>query len=129
MDILKVSRKHGLSKGFSRTFDDALFLDDEIDKRLVTAVLEEKKETTWDKKLAEDPDWIFKRVKRVVPPPKDLYPMVKKPFETYRPLRCARTRRPLFDFENWKQAKNVLTAIHLGHVSDLPGIPFYFVRG
>lgn len=35
----------------------------------------------------------------------------------------------MFDNENWRQAKNVLKTIHLGHVSDPPGIPFYFSQG
>ncbi|KAG2211076.1 hypothetical protein INT45_009770 [Circinella minor] len=66
---------------------------------------------------------------RVVLPPEELYPLIKKLFETYGPLRCARTGRPLFDFENWRQAKNVLSTIHLGHVSDPPNKRFYFVHG
>ena len=64
-----------------------------------------------------------------MPLPKELCSLIRKLFETYGPLRCARTGRPLFDYENWRQAKNVLTAIHLGHVSDPPNIRFYFVRG
>ncbi|KAG2216993.1 hypothetical protein INT45_003031, partial [Circinella minor] len=128
MDMIKVSRKYGLSKTFSRAFRDTLFVIDKDDKRLVKTVLENNG-TTWEKKLAENPDWIFHRVKRVVPPPEELYPLIKKLFETYGPLRCARTGRPLFDFENWRQAKNVLSTIHLGHVSDPPNIRFYFVRG
>ncbi|KAI7855375.1 hypothetical protein BDC45DRAFT_90850 [Circinella umbellata] len=127
-DMIKVSRKHGLSKAFSRAFRDTLFVIDKDDKRLVKTVLENNG-TTWEKKLAENPNWIFHRVKRVVPPPEELYPLIKKLFETYGPLRCARTERPLFDFENWRQAKNVLSTIHLGHVSDSPNIRFYFVRG
>ena len=50
-------------------------------------------------------------------------------FETYGPLKCARTGRPLFDNEAWKQSKNVLSSIHEGHVSDPPGYSFYFKMG
>ncbi|KAI9488288.1 hypothetical protein BDB00DRAFT_877589 [Zychaea mexicana] len=128
MDIIKVSKKHGLSKIFSRAFRDALFIIDKSDKEKVKKVLA-KQGTTWNKKLGENPNWIFRRVRRVVPPPEELYPTVKKLFETYGPLICARTGRPLFDYDNWRQAKNVLTIIHQGHVSDPPGIPFYFVKG
>ncbi|KAG2211306.1 hypothetical protein INT45_003588, partial [Circinella minor] len=128
MDLIKVSRKHGLSKVFSRAFRDALFVVDEDDKNKVKNVLE-KQGTTWEKKLSENPDWVLRRVRRVIPPPSILYPVVKDLFKTYGPLRCARTGRPLFDYENWQQAANVLKAIHQGHVSDPPGIPFYFVKG
>ncbi|KAI9473378.1 hypothetical protein BDB00DRAFT_879759 [Zychaea mexicana] len=50
-------------------------------------------------------------------------------FTKYRPLRCARTGRLLFDYENWRQAKSVLKTIHQGHLSDPPGIPLYFIAG
>ncbi|KAG2228193.1 hypothetical protein INT45_009240, partial [Circinella minor] len=128
MDILKISQKHGLSKVFKRAFRDTLFIIDDGDKELVSNILI-KQGTTWNKKLAESPDWIFRRVRRVVPPPKVLYNAVKDLFETYGPLLCARTGRPLFDYDNWRQARNILTTIHLGHVSDSSGVPFYFSMG
>ncbi|KAG2219718.1 hypothetical protein INT45_006050, partial [Circinella minor] len=87
MDLIKVSRKHGLSKVFSRAFRDALFVVDEDDKNKVKNVLE-KQGTTWEKKLSENPDWVLRRVRRtyvnvynyyegVIPPPSILYPVVK----------------------------------------------------
>lgn len=44
-------------------------------------------------------------------------------------MKCARTGRPLFDNEAWKQSKNVLKSIHEGHVSDPPGFSFYYLMG
>lgn len=63
MDILKISQKHGLSKIFKRAFRDTLFIIDDSDKELISNVLI-KQGITWNKKLAESPDWIFRRVRR-----------------------------------------------------------------
>ena len=57
LDILKISQKHGLSKVFKRAFRDILFIIDDSDILI-------KQGTTWNKKLAESPDWIFRRVRR-----------------------------------------------------------------
>ncbi|KAG2223600.1 hypothetical protein INT45_001682 [Circinella minor] len=84
---------------------------------------------TFDMTMDQNPTWVLRRVKRVIPPGKDLYPVVKKVFDTYGYLRCAKTGRPLFDDEAWRQSENVLNTIQLGHVSDPPGISFYFEIG
>lgn len=63
MQMIRVSRKHGLSKPFARDFRDALFVIDESDKENVKSVLE-KQGQTWHEKLVKNPDWVFRRVKR-----------------------------------------------------------------
>ncbi|KAG2224491.1 hypothetical protein INT45_010557, partial [Circinella minor] len=125
MDQIKVPRRHGLANDFSRRLRDALFVVDEDDKKKVEAVLL-KQGTTWNEKLIKNPRWLFRRVKRTIPPPEKLYPKVKQLFEIYGPLKCARTGRSLFDNEAWKQSKNILKSIHEGQVSDPPGFSFYF---
>lgn len=52
-----------LPKAFSRAFHDALFVIHNDNKRLVKAVLE-KNRTTWEEKLAKNPDWVFYKVER-----------------------------------------------------------------
>ncbi|KAG2217078.1 hypothetical protein INT45_013105 [Circinella minor] len=128
MDMIRVSRKHGLVKEFARHLRDAIFLIDKNNKRLIEEYLKTK-HMSFDMMMDKNPTWVLRRVKRVIPPGKDLYPVVKKVFDTYRYLRCAKTGRTLFDDEAWRQSENVLNTIQLGHVSDPPGISFYFEIG
>ncbi|KAG2211379.1 hypothetical protein INT45_007541, partial [Circinella minor] len=128
IDMIQVPRKHRLAKEFTRRLRDAIFLIDKNDKRLIEEYLKTK-HMTFDMMMDQNPTWVLRHVKRVIPPGKDLYPVVKKVFDTYGYLRCAKTGRPLFDDEAWRQSENVLNTIQLGHVSDPPGISFYFEIG
>ncbi|KAG2212592.1 hypothetical protein INT47_000568 [Mucor saturninus] len=109
--MIKVSKRHGLSKEFARVLRDAIFLYDEEDKRALEEYLES----------------VLKRVRRYVPSPNVLWPVVDNLFNVYGHIECAVTGFPLFDRQGWKQAKAVLEAIRIGHVSDPPGISFYYL--
>ncbi|KAG2193946.1 hypothetical protein INT47_003516 [Mucor saturninus] len=74
-----------------------------------------------------DPDWVLKRVRRYVPSPNVLLPVVDNLFNVYGYIKCTVTVFPLFYRHGWKQAKAVLEAIRKGHVSDPPGILFYYL--
>ncbi|KAG2212586.1 hypothetical protein INT47_000562 [Mucor saturninus] len=126
MDMIKVSNRHGLSKEFARVLRDAIFLYDEEDKRAVEEYLESV-DITWDKAMLIKPDWVLKRVRRYVPSPNVLLPVVDNLFNVYGHIKCTVTGFPLFDRHGWKQAKAVLEAIRKGHVSDPPGISFYYL--
>ncbi|KAI8138603.1 hypothetical protein BJV82DRAFT_673542 [Fennellomyces sp. T-0311] len=128
MDQIKVSKRHGLHAEFFRWYRDALFVYDEDDRKRVEEFLESNS-TSWKQMLAKNPSWIFKRVKRVIPPPEKLYPIIEDLFNACGPLKCAKSQLPLFDAAAEKQAKNVLKAIKDGHVSDPPGASFYFKIG
>jgi hypothetical protein len=54
MDQIKVPRRHGLAKDFSKKFRDALFLVDEVDKKNVEVDLKKKK-SSWKEMLLKDP--------------------------------------------------------------------------
>ncbi|KAI9484349.1 hypothetical protein BDB00DRAFT_878931 [Zychaea mexicana] len=97
MAMVRVPRKHGASAEFARKLRDALFIVDSDDKA------------------------------HVIPPAETLYFIIKQLFESYGPIKCARAGRPLFDNEAWQQARNVLTTIHHGYVSDPPGMSFYYL--
>ncbi|KAG2217995.1 hypothetical protein INT45_001538 [Circinella minor] len=96
IDSIKVSLKHGLSK-----------------------------ERTWKQEMERNLNWLLKRIKRVVPSPQELIPIVRKLFEDYGPLKCSKTGHTLFTRANWKQATNIFEAIRLGHVSDPLGLSLY----
>ena len=55
--------------------------------------------------------------------------MVAKVLHTYGPLKYAKTGQPLFNKAAWKSAKNILTLIKSGYLSDLPGIALYYQIG
>ena len=128
MDMIKVPKKHLLAKEFKRRFRDAIFVAnsedrDRIEKHLRTIG------HSWDYMLTKNPAWVLRRCRRTVPQPEDLYPVVQNLFAEYGPLECDTTKKPLFDHETWKQARNVLKAIRMGEVSDPPEIPLYFEMG
>ncbi|KAF7720604.1 hypothetical protein EC973_007053, partial [Apophysomyces ossiformis] len=128
MDMVKVPKRHGLAKEFSRRLRDAIFVVDSEDRRLLETYLAAKN-ITWNYMLSTKPSWVLRRVKRVVPPPEELLPVVDNLFKEYGPLICSRTGIPLFDQEAWRQASHVLEAIRLGHVSDPSGYSLYFKIG
>ena len=125
IDYVDVSLKHGAAKDFKRRFRDAMFVVDPEDCARVEQFLESEGRS-WAYEIDRKSDWILTRVKRTVPPPNELLPRIKKLFDTYGPLKCTRTGQALFNRLNWKQAASVLESIRLGHLSDPPGLSFYF---
>lgn len=123
-----MSPRHGLSREYSRRLRDAIFIVDEDDKCRVVQYLSTKG-ITWEEQLVRKPSWVLRRVKRVVPPPEELYGTVQRLFAAYGNLKCAKTDLPLFDQVAWKMADRVLVAIRAGHISDPPGVSFYFQMG
>jgi hypothetical protein len=85
--------------------------------------------SSWAEMLQFNAKWLWKRCKRIIPPPELLYPLVKEVYTTFGPLLDAKTRKPLFNSRAWKDAGNVLKAIRAGLLSDPPGIPLYFQMG
>jgi len=122
LDLIKINLRHGLSKDFIRRFRDALFVVDTEDKEKVESYLISIG-TTWNKRLLEDPKFIFDRVKRYIPPPDELYPMVKLVFDQYQNGLCSKTGLPLFDDEAIATSKRILEEIRQGNVSDIVGGP------
>ncbi|PPQ85651.1 hypothetical protein CVT24_012585, partial [Panaeolus cyanescens] len=71
----------------------------------------------WDKtvrsRVLKDPfhvsraSWVWKHCRRIIPPPEVLFPLVKKLFYTYGPLKDAATNQPLFNYSNRKIARQI----------------------
>ena len=55
--------------------------------------------------------------------------MVAKVLHTYGPLKDAKTGQPLFNKSAWKSARNILTLIQNGYLSDPSGITLYYQNG
>jgi hypothetical protein len=127
MDMLKISLRHGMAKDFMRRFRDCLFVVDLEDKRKVEEYLHSVN-SNWETCLIENPDFLFERVRRYIPPADQLLPIVKLLFEKYGPSKCSRTGLPLFDKEAYKTADRILSYIELGHISDVVGGPSLYTE-
>ncbi|TFK55407.1 hypothetical protein OE88DRAFT_1804266 [Heliocybe sulcata] len=128
MHEFKISVHHGLRRPFARALRDALFIPDPDDKVIIERFLEER-QTTWDAMLLYHPCWLFRRVKRIVPPPEILLPRVRDVLQKFGPLKDSTTGQPLFNDKAWDICTNVLENIRRGYYSDPPGIQLYFTRG
>lgn len=82
-------------------------------------------EKAWNRTLAFNFNFVAARVKRVVPPPALLHSRVKQVYELFQDKKDLDTGAPLFNARARLKAKNVLTMIEKGFVSDPPGISFY----
>ena len=85
--------------------------------------------SSWDEVLRFNARWLWKRCKRIIPPPELLYSLVKEVFSSYGPLLDSEKKQPLFNAQAWKDARNVLKVIQSGLLSDPPNIPLYYQIG
>jgi hypothetical protein len=128
MAQIKISKEHGCRRPFARALRDAIFVPDGEDKMHISSYLESMG-TSWEEVLRFNACWLWKRCKRVIPPPELLYPLVKEVFNSYGPLLDSEKKQPLFNAQAWKDAGNVLKAIQNGLLSDPPNIPLYYQIG
>ncbi|KAJ7664273.1 hypothetical protein B0H17DRAFT_952109, partial [Mycena rosella] len=128
MARVRVSKEHGFRLSFGIALRDAILIPVPEDKERIDKYLRTKN-SSWDKELQFNARWLWKRCRRVVPPPKQLYDAVSRVYQLYGPQKDAKTKLPLFNAQAWHDAKNVLKAIHLGLLSDPPGVPLYFQMG
>ncbi|KAI0688289.1 hypothetical protein BC835DRAFT_1529543 [Cytidiella melzeri] len=113
-DQVKVSQKHGIHAPYKRALRDALLIIDPEDKAVVEVVLEQRGIKFSDMVLWKS-DWVWKRVKRLVPCATILFQRVSEVFKTYGPLKDAKTGKPLFKGEDqWQQARNIPENIRMG---------------
>ena len=129
-NMLRLSTMHALRKEFARALRDVLLVPDQEDRMRISAWgAAQNPPLTFEQLLFTKPAWVLRRCRRIIPPPEELYPLVKKLFYAYGPLKDAKTQLPLFNAQNWKTAKQILELIRQGFVSDAPGIPLYSVLG
>ncbi|KAJ7488604.1 hypothetical protein B0H11DRAFT_2230137 [Mycena galericulata] len=127
-NMFYISVVHGLRVEFARALRDAIFIPDPVDKaRIIAWGLTQSPPRDWNTMLRSSPAWIWRRCKRIIPPPEELYPLVANVFETFGHLKDAKTGLPLFNSAAWAVAKNVLELIQKGFVSDPPGISLYYL--
>ncbi|KAI8637805.1 ribonuclease H-like domain-containing protein [Parasitella parasitica] len=71
MDMIKISKSHGMHKDFMRRFRDALYVCDQGDKALIETFLLSTG-TDWNTRMLSNPAWVFERVRRFIPKPAKL---------------------------------------------------------
>ncbi|KAL6304043.1 hypothetical protein BKA93DRAFT_749988 [Sparassis latifolia] len=126
MDQFKIPLHHGMRRPFARALRDALLLPDPNDKSAIEEVLSSRG-ITWDQMVLWKSDWVWQRVRCLVPPPEILLQRVTDVFDACRPAVDATTRQPLFNEASWEKARNVLENIRLGYYSDPPGMKMYII--
>ena len=129
IEQVPVSLRHGMAKDFKRRFRDCLFAVNQEDKRKVEEYLTSIG-SDWDTHLVNNPDFVWERVRRTIPPPDELAVLVQNCFDTFAKLKCIRTGNPLFDKESLAASKRVMDQIKAGYVSDvLDGPSLYTEKG
>lgn len=126
MDRIYLPRRHGCRASFLRLFSDVIFVFDEKDKALLTARFE-KSGSSWDQEYKTRRKYCLARCRRYIATIKEITPLLVQLFETYGPMKDAKTGAPLFNKEAWKQAKLVLEIVRDGFLSDPPGVELYYV--
>ncbi|KAF8230955.1 hypothetical protein L208DRAFT_1018061, partial [Tricholoma matsutake] len=117
MAQIKILKEHGCRHPFAHALHDAIFIPDKEDKMCISAYLESTG-SSWEEVLRFNAHWLWKRCKRIIPPPELLYPLIKEVFSSYGPLLDSEKKQPLFNAQAWKDAQNVLKAIQSGLLSD-----------
>jgi hypothetical protein len=120
----KIDKRHSLAKQFSRWLRDAMFIPDKIDKAQVEAVLK-KGGITWNQAVRSRPEWVWARVRRYIPPPDVLEPMLAKLFKTHAGVMCSKNNIPLFNDDTQHAADLLLSDVRKGLVSDPAGLALY----
>lgn len=121
---------HSAFKPFKAAFGQAIFVYDKTDRENVEKVLQKNGEK-WDVVLRTKTAMIHKRVRRYVPPPDILCPVLKTLFDCWKDVPCSLNpaNGPLFSPTAWKQAQNTLKSAREGLISDPPGIALYYKIG
>jgi hypothetical protein len=124
MHQFKITVHHGLRRPFAHALRDAIFLPDPEDKVAVEAVLA-KKNISFEQKVLYKSDWVWQRVKWLVPPSEILTPHVMHVLQKFGPLKDAVMGEPLFNSASWEKARNVIENVRMGYFSNPPGVSFY----
>ncbi|KAK0504943.1 hypothetical protein EDD18DRAFT_1060502 [Armillaria luteobubalina] len=128
LDMVYISRVHGLHVPFAQAFRDALFIPNSEDKARIEVWLESKG-LKWKDMLCYKSRWLWRHCCRTIPPPEVLYPLVHDVLFTWGPLKDAKTGLPLFNTSAWHTAKNILELVCNGYISDPPGVSLYYGIG
>ncbi|CEP13323.1 hypothetical protein [Parasitella parasitica] len=132
MDMIPIRLDHGMSKEFMRKFPNALLVNNAEDEERIRSYLDSlpsghRDKMTFKQLMLKKPRWALKRMRRHVPTPDELHASVKALFDIYQDSKCAVSGFFLFDRRCKAVAANILDSIKRDHVSDPPGISWYYL--
>ena len=124
MDRVKVPVNHCYKAAYFMALREAIFImNPEVVNNLRDAYGIDNND--WKRKLAFDFQFIAKRVRHRIPPPKILHARVNAVYNYFQDKKDFNTDKPLFNVKAKEKACNILKMIQLGFISDPPGISFY----
>lgn len=128
MDLTYLPQQHGSRLSYLQALSSAILVPDPIDKELISARLR-REGTTWEIRLRTAPKWIWRRCKRRVAEPEELFELLSEVFRIFGSIKDAKKGTPLFNLAAWKMVKNMLDLVVEGSISDPPETPLYYCLG
>jgi len=126
-----IKLKHGAARAFFSRLRDAFFLVSKEDVETICALLHEQGLSPEEIDKMKNEDWVFflRHCRRAVPAPKELLYRFDRVCSLFGSLEDSKTNEPLFRAETRKKIKSLRAHIEKGCLSDVPGIPLYYVTG
>lgn len=125
-----ISTKNPFSALFMGKLRDAIFEINATDKEKVTQVLA-KSGKSFESTLLQKPDWIFQRVRRLIPTPEILKQRIESVITEFSHQKYTHHRHGILLNEKAKKELKTLLSDHVskGCLSDPPGVSLYFKNG
>lgn len=109
-----------------RELSDALFEQNQSDRKAVDAVLEARGSSFREQRVANQ-EWLWQRIRRRIPPKEVIMPKLHVWFERWRHSKD-NDGKPIFTEGRTKGWQNMLKIAEAGQLSDVPGVQLYFPR-
>lgn len=124
MARVNVSAKHSMRWYYAQALSQAMFKWDVHDLREVVHSLITRGRDPM-RKYWNSRHYFTRRVRRFIPPPKELEERLQNVFKTYGNMKDSKSGKPLFDKTTWAEVDRLLVHVRKGCLSDPPGIQLY----
>ena len=128
MDRAKVPTHHEYKALYFRALRAAMFIMNESDVEDVKKVLSNKRDESWEKKMAFNFTYIAQRVRRRIPPPNILYHRMKAVYDFFKDRDDSKKNTKLFNDRARKKFENVLELVKQGYASDPEHMSMYIPK-
>lgn len=129
MQMIEISKSHGLRKKFYVAMRDTIFKWDKAIYEALSSKCFEIFKVPLATMIARNFRWVVQRCPRVVGDPAELAMALEKLFQEYGYKVDAKTNQPLFSPKAWKSAASVVDLARRGYLSDVPDVPMYEPAG
>ena len=119
-----VDKDHGAYLDFCRELRDAVFVLNEDDKKRVDEFLKQS-DRCFDNEMDENPKWVLKFVRRVIPNPSSLCERLDLVYDKFKDAFDSTTKDYLFQSNFVGVWTKAMMHARNGCLSDPPGIPLY----